>query len=123
MATTVGPEHLRDFERRRSLRFILPHQEDITLIVDGKPYRGKLEDVSIGGAKLRMETAVPQSDDVRLEHAVAGTIEDVSLWLRGDTIGIAFALSDPALELIPLCLSSEERRVGKECVSPCSSRW
>src|SRR3546814_8231832 len=84
MATTVGPEHLRDFERRRSLRFILPHQEDITLIVDGKPYRGKLEDVSIGGAKLRMETAVPQSDDVRLEHAVAGTIEDVSLWLRGD---------------------------------------
>src|SRR3546814_4944129 len=77
MATTVGPEHLRDFERRRSLRFILPHQEDITLIVDGKPYRGKLEDVSIGGAKLRMETAVPQSDDVRLEHAVAGTIEDV----------------------------------------------
>ncbi|HEY9538971.1 MAG TPA: PilZ domain-containing protein [Kiloniellaceae bacterium] len=104
MATTVGPEHLRDFERRRSLRFILPHQEDITLIVDGKPYRGKLEDVSIGGAKLRMETAVPQSDDVRLEHAVAGTIEDVSLWLRGDTIGIAFALSDPALELISLCL-------------------
>src|SRR3546814_15744198 len=70
MATTVGPDHLRDFERRRSLRFILPHQEDITLIVDGKPYRGKLEDVSIGGAKLRMETAVPQSDDVRLEHAV-----------------------------------------------------
>src|SRR3546814_19694589 len=51
-----------------------------------------------------METAVPQSDDVRLEHAVAGTIEDVSLWLRGDTNGIAFALSDPALELISLCL-------------------
>src|SRR3546814_14776770 len=117
MATTVGPEHLRDFERRRSLRFILPHQEDITLIVDGKPYRGKLEDVSIGGAKLRMETAVPQSDDVRLEHAVAGTIEDVSLWLRGDTIGIAFALSDPALE------RSAERRAGRECVSTCRSRW
>src|SRR3546814_18530678 len=93
------------FERRRSLRFILPHQEDITLIVDGKPYRGKLEDVSIGGAKLRMETAVPQSDDVRLEHAVAGPIEDVSLWLRGDTIGSPFALSDPALELISLFLT------------------
>src|SRR3546814_957928 len=80
MASKVGPEHLRDFERRRSLRFVLPRQEDITLIVDGRPYRGKLEDVSIGGAKLRMADSVPAagpaadpaSVDVRLEHGVAG---------------------------------------------------
>src|SRR3546814_19205839 len=96
MATTVGPEHLRDFERRRSLRFILPHQEDITLIVDGKPYRGKLEAVSIGGAKLRMETAVPQSDDVRLAHAVAGTLGDVSRGRTGHPPGNALPQADPA---------------------------
>ena len=104
MRFKIGPEHLRDFERRRSLRFVLPRQEEITLIVDGRPYRGKLEDVSIGGAKLRMTEEVPPSDDVRLEHAVAGTIEGVSMWYRGETIGISFALSDPALQLISLCL-------------------
>src|SRR3546814_10366595 len=68
MASKVGPEHLRDFERRRSLRFVLPRQEDITLIVDGQPYRGKLEDVSIGGAKLRMADSVPAADPARSEE-------------------------------------------------------
>lgn len=104
MASRIGPEHLRDFERRRSLRFVLPRQEDITLIVDGQPYAGKLEDVSVGGAKLRIAGEVPASDDVRLEHAAAGCIEGVSMWHRGDVIGIAFPLSEPALRLISLCL-------------------
>lgn len=104
MASKVGPEHLRDFERRRSLRFVLPHQENITLIVDGRPYPGKLEDVSIGGAKLRMADSVPTSDDVRLEHGIAGSIEGISMWHAGQAIGISFALSDPALLLISLCL-------------------
>jgi len=104
MPSRIGPEHLRDFERRRSLRFVLPRQEDITLVVDGQAYRGKLEDVSIGGAKLRMESEIPASEDVRLEHATAGIIEKVQMWHRGDTIGIAFELTDPALQLISLCL-------------------
>lgn len=104
MSFRVGPEHLRDLERRRSLRFVLPRQEDITLVVDGRPYKGKLEDVSIGGAKLRMEAEVPVSENVRLEHASAGTIEKVRMWHRGETIGIAFELTDPALHLISLCL-------------------
>src|SRR3546814_3169745 len=114
MASKVGPEHLRDFERRRSLRFVLPRQEDITLIVDGRPYRGRLEDVSIGGAKLRMADSVPASDDLRLEHVVAGTIEGISMWHAGEAIGISFALNDPALLLISLCLPQGE--IGREHV-------
>src|SRR3546814_8439809 len=112
MASKVGPEHLRDFERRRSLRFVLPRQEDITLIVHGRPYRGKLEDVSIGGAKLRMADSVPAagpaadpaSVDVRLEHGVAGLIEGIRMWHAGAAIGISFALSDPARLPISPCL-------------------
>lgn len=104
MATRTGPEHLRDFERRGSLRFVLPREEDITLFVDGQPYQGKLEDVSVGGAKLRMAQSVPHSDDVRLEHAVAGTIEGASMWRSGEVIGISFELSESALKLISLCL-------------------
>ena len=104
MSSKVGPEHLRDFERRRSLRFVLPRQEDITLVVDGQSYRGKLEDVSIGGAKLRMAGAVPASSAVRLEHETAGAIEGVCMWHHDQAIGISFDLSDPALRLISLCL-------------------
>jgi hypothetical protein len=104
MRSKVGPEHLRDFERRRSLRFVLPRQEDITLFVGGQSYQGKLEDVSIGGAKLRMAGAVPLPSDVRLEHGTAGTIQGICMWHDGETVGIAFDLTDPALELISLCL-------------------
>src|SRR3546814_18915601 len=35
-----------------------------------------------------------------------------------------YAVLAPALALRPVfCARSEERRVGKECVSPCRSRW
>ena len=104
MSSKVGPEHLRDFERRRSLRFVLPRQEDITLFVGEQAYPGKLEDVSIGGAKLRMADSIPSSDNIRLEHSTAGSIEGVCMWHDGATVGIAFELTDPALRLISLCL-------------------
>src|SRR3546814_17726989 len=39
--------------------------------------------------------------------------------------GLHFALKQPFRQLFPLLLMdrSEERRVGKECVSTCRSRW
>ncbi|GAB4394737.1 MAG: hypothetical protein Tsb0032_22650 [Kiloniellaceae bacterium] len=104
MTTKVGPEHLRDFERRRSQRFVLPRQEDIILRAEGREYRGKLEDVSIGGAKLRLTDDLAPSADLSMEHAAAGIIEGTCMWHDGPCIGIAFDLSDPALRLISLCL-------------------
>jgi len=104
MRSKVGPEHLRDFERRRSLRFVLPRQEDIVLVAEGTQYHGKLEDVSIGGAKLRLTGDLPASTDFRLEHEVAGVIEGTCMWHDGQCVGVSFPLSDPALTLISLCL-------------------
>jgi c-di-GMP-binding flagellar brake protein YcgR len=104
MASKVGPEHLRDFERRRSLRFVLPRQEDITLIVGGRELRGKLEDVSIGGAKVLLDDSVALSTEVSMSHETAGTIEGICMWHDGSAVGISFDLSDPALRLISLCL-------------------
>ena len=104
MKAKVGPEHLRDFERRRSLRFVLPRQEDIILTAEGREYRGKLEDVSIGGAKLRVTGALPETSDLSLQHETAGRIEGTCMWHDGQSIGISFDLTDPALRLISLCL-------------------
>ena len=104
MNSKVGPEHLRDFERRRSLRFVLPRQEDVILTVGGQQYQGKLEDVSIGGAKLYLGEDLPAAAEVSLEHELAGTIVGACKWHSGKSIGICFDLSDPALRLISLCL-------------------
>src|SRR3546814_15579915 len=37
--------------------------------------------------------------------------------------GVTGYLSDPGLATFAASVRSEERRVGKECVSTCSSRW
>lgn len=105
MYRSVGPEHLRDFERRRSLRFVLPSEEDITLTIDGRQYSGKLEDVSVGGAKLRLEAACPpQGSGLQISHGAAGEIAGTCEWCDGTRIGISFGLSEPALRLISHCL-------------------
>ncbi|MEO3430561.1 PilZ domain-containing protein [Pelagibius sp. CAU 1746] len=104
MTSKIGPEHLRDFERRRSLRFVLPHQEDVVLTAAGREYRGKLEDVSVGGAKLRLTGGPPAPSDVSLSHESAGVIDGVCMWHDGESLGISFELTDPALRLISLCL-------------------
>lgn len=104
MSSRVGPEHLRDFERRRSLRFVLPRQEAITLIAAGREYKGILEDVSIGGAKLRFDDGMPPPADVRMEHSGTGEVEGVCMWHDGECMGISFSLTDSALQLISHCL-------------------
>lgn len=104
MYPKIGPEHLRDFERRRSLRFVLPHQEDILLTAAGRVYRSKLQDISIGGAKLRLTGGMPPPTHFTLAHATAGDIEGVCMWHEGDCVGVSFELTDPALRLISLCL-------------------
>src|SRR3546814_14321228 len=67
--------------------------------------------------------------------AVAGTMTALTLWLSGNWTGsrpllavaaAGFAFVGAKLALRSLAnrrMRSEERRVGKECVSTCRSRW
>src|SRR3546814_17854289 len=67
-----------------------------------------------------------------------GPVSGAVVWINGDKIGVAFDNPiDPARARMPVSSSaaampdflrpvrtrSEERRVGKECVSTCRSRW
>src|SRR3546814_14899165 len=62
-------------------------------------------------------------------HAREGDAEDLADLLevgidRSVPVVIESALPIPVpCPLLPCLRRSEERRVGKECVSPCSSRW
>src|SRR3546814_20601242 len=51
------------------------------------------------------------------QASIAGHAEDVA-----DRIGMG-AHGARLLATVPFCGGSEERRVGKECVSTCRSRW
>src|SRR3546814_1404310 len=61
----------------------------------------------------------------RLDAGARGVVEDV---LRGQRPARGLAVGAQAERLVglraePLHQRSEERRVGKECVSTCRSRW
>src|SRR3546814_16706862 len=59
-----------------------------------------------------------------LEQAKARFRSIQAIWDSGDTQKLSDYLTDDLIaELKPQILRSEERRVGKECVSTCRSRW
>src|SRR3546814_13315400 len=62
---------------------------------------------------------------VSLAQARRPALALVDVGLRGDRVGIALAADLTVLGIAVVFLTgrSEERRVGKECVSPCRSRW
>src|SRR3546814_1159413 len=61
-------------------------------------------------------------DAVRAQAGVE-VVDDVDV-VRGVEV-VVFAFKDPCLaqQVLGMLLRSEERRVGKECVSTCRSRW
>src|SRR3546814_13946361 len=82
----------------------------------------------VGGAEMDAVTAVDEADI----HAVVGTLEDA----HGAELHVADAeLAAAVISLVEIVHGvfgrgdghqfgrSEERRVGKECVSTCRSRW
>ena len=84
---------------------MLPCEETVTLTLGERQYAGKLEDVSVGGAKLRFEGEdLPEITGLRITHDTAGEIEGTCQWLAGNSIGVSFELTDPALRLISHCL-------------------
>src|SRR3546814_16092668 len=87
---------------------------------DGKPWRIEARDgvlINAGGfarnAELRRKYG-PQPSSIEWTNANPGD--------TGEMIEIARA-HGAAVDLTDQAVSSEERRVGKECVSTCRSRW
>src|SRR3546814_18188863 len=61
----------------------------------------------------------------RIPFLLSAVLVGLGLWVRfkiGETPDFAEALEKEAPVAVPLG-RSEERRVGKECVSTCRSRW
>src|SRR3546814_12616076 len=86
---------------------------DIDVIVNGvlNHVDGRITDLSEGGARIDGASLPARS---RCEILYAGqTVYAVVMWSEFDRMGVRF----------PYDLRSEERRVGKECVSTCRSRW
>src|SRR3546814_17226234 len=84
---------------------------------------------SFSAVNLALSLAVEADYDVLLIDADIAKPSILPLLGLGEGPGLMDALADPHLPLGDCLIQtdiagrSEERRVGKECVSPCSSRW
>src|SRR3546814_2420245 len=66
---------------------------------------------------LPISVKLPDDDDVSVAGSVAKIVKLEHAWRRLD------GRNDDGFQVAPFPGRSEERRVGKECVSTCRSRW
>src|SRR3546814_15378452 len=54
--------------------------------------------------------------DVNMDEGLLDSVEAMTIFLK-------LIAAEPDIARVPVMIRSEERRVGKECGSTCSSRW
>ncbi len=109
----LGPEAARPGNRRQWPRYALPERESFTVTADG-PTGGRtdgrtgtctIEDISLGGARLRMDGSLPGSLEIRIEHPRLGHAYARRCWKAKDQLGVAFDHSEPSLAFIADCMA------------------
>ncbi len=91
--------------RRQWPRYALPESESFTVSADGRIGICTLEDISLGGARLRMAGPVPGNLEIRIAHPRLGHADARRCWKAKDRLGVAFDHSGPSLAFITGCLA------------------
>lgn len=92
--------HGRSQNRRRWRRHVVLDHGAVTLTAEGRRCPCDIEDISLGGVRLRLRGPLPHSFEVRLEHPVIGYVYGQRAWAGSDAIGIELDLSPRALRLL-----------------------
>ncbi len=93
-----------DDERRKSKRYLVEDQPQITATSGGRLYTCRILDVSMDGVRLRFEGKIPQGKVIAIEHPTAGTLCGVCVWRDTDTMGVELQLPKRELERLLKCI-------------------
>ncbi len=114
---TLGPAAAEPGNRRQWPRYALLERESFTVTADGRPGTDgatcAIEDISLGGARLRMAGSVPHNLEIRIEHPRLGHAYARRCWKAKDRLGVAFDHSGPSLAFIAGCVAE-----GVEIAAP-----
>ena len=78
-------------ERRRWQRYAVDGRVMATLTADGQDRRCWIEDISLGGARLRLDGPPPRNLEIRLSHNLTKPLYATRAWVAEGAIGVAFA--------------------------------
>lgn len=93
-----------DDDWRKSKRYLLDEQQQITATSGGRLYTCRILDVSMDGVRLCFERDMPKGNVVALEHPSAGTLCGVCVWRDADTMGVELQLPKRELERLLKCI-------------------
>ncbi len=99
------PDAAESKNRRQWPRYAFPERESFTLIADGRTATCAIEDISLGGARLRMEGPVPGNPELRIEHPRLGHAFARRCWKAKHHLGVIFDHSEPSLAFIAGCVA------------------
>ncbi len=91
-------------ERRRWPRYAVEGAISLTLTSGGRTYDCPIEDISLGGTRLRFAGAPPPDPEFHIEHPAAGRFSGNRSWSGPDRLGVEFDHSEAPLDLIAYCL-------------------
>lgn len=77
-------------DRRQWERYSPDGHTSVTLATGGRAYGCELLDLSLGGARLRVDPGVPADRDIVLQHEMAGLFFGSPSWRQGDEMGVRF---------------------------------
>lgn len=108
------------FNRRRSKRCVLDRRTTGQVIQGDRAYPCVIEDVSLGGARLGFDDAVPDGGELVLEHAVAGSFAGRIVWTKDGVAGFQFAPCEDSLgrelQCIALMVGSDDTQSVRQPV-------
>lgn len=104
----LEPEAAIPGNRRQWPRYTFPKLESFTVTADGRTgsCTCAIEDISLGGARLRMDGPLPGGLEIRIEHPRLGHAHARRCWKAKDQLGVVFDHSEPSLAFIADCVAA-----------------
>ena len=101
----LDPKAVGPGNRRQWPRYALPERESFTVTAGGRTDTCTIEDISLGGARLRMDGLVPGSLEIQIEHPRLGHAYARRCWKAKNRLGVTFDHSEPSLAFIAGCVA------------------
>ncbi len=117
MSTMPDAQAVQQDDRRQWPRYGLDGRGPFTVTADGRICAGTIEDISLGGARLRLDGEVPRNPEIRIEHPLVGYAYARRCWTGPHDIGVEFDYSQQSLDFIIHCLMDRAEAASAERVA------
>ncbi len=92
--------------RRQWSRYQIDEEILLTLGAEGRSYACVIQDISLGGVKLRLKEAVASAGAVQMNHPASGTISGQCVWQSSSAMGIVLGFTQRSLDLVFHCINA-----------------